>query len=406
VETTSRPLLRPDETEAGCAIAKPEIGDLGLALSGGGVRAAIFHLGVLRRLAADSMLERVTRLSTVSGGSLVIATLFSRSEMRWPLSAEFAQRVYPELRKLLTTTDLLTFRSVGVGGLLRFNIRLLTHRASVVADLLEERWGVQGRLPDLPETPTWWINTTSLHTGKNWRFARDEMGDWQFGAHYTPNYRIADAAAASAAVPYVIGALKLPLPAAGWFERDRATRETRDRKKPEVRSIRLWDGGAYENMGLEALYKPNHGLLGCDFLLSSDASGELVRGARMSPFGLLRGKLASPRLFDVTSDQIRALRSRMFVGDLEGSGIRGALVRMGNSVRELHIKGPKPEGPVSYDRFLSDEDVRLALLHPTDLAAVSESLFDRIARHGFEATDATLCARYPDHFPLSIGWKA
>jgi patatin-like phospholipase len=46
---------------------KPKIG---LALSGGGIRAAVFHLGVLRRLAAENLLEAVSSLSTVSGGSL------------------------------------------------------------------------------------------------------------------------------------------------------------------------------------------------------------------------------------------------------------------------------------------------------------------------------------------------
>ena len=41
-----------------------------LALSGGGFRATVFHLGVLARLAEESKLEEVNYLSTVSGGSL------------------------------------------------------------------------------------------------------------------------------------------------------------------------------------------------------------------------------------------------------------------------------------------------------------------------------------------------
>jgi predicted acylesterase/phospholipase RssA len=44
---------------------------LGLALAGGGFRASIFHLGVLRRLAELDLLRRVEVLSTVSGGSVV-----------------------------------------------------------------------------------------------------------------------------------------------------------------------------------------------------------------------------------------------------------------------------------------------------------------------------------------------
>ncbi len=48
---------------------------LGLALSGGGFRAAFFHLGVLARMAELDLLRRVEVLSTVSGGS-VIGTMY------------------------------------------------------------------------------------------------------------------------------------------------------------------------------------------------------------------------------------------------------------------------------------------------------------------------------------------
>jgi hypothetical protein len=44
---------------------------IGLALSGGGFRAAAFHLGVLKRLRELGLLDRVAVLSTVSGGSIV-----------------------------------------------------------------------------------------------------------------------------------------------------------------------------------------------------------------------------------------------------------------------------------------------------------------------------------------------
>jgi len=221
---------------------------IGLALSGGGVRAAVFHLGVLRRLARQGSLENVTTLSTVSGGSLVTAVIFSRAGLRWPTSADYLEVVYPALKTLLTTTDLFSFRAVGWSGLVRFNHKIVTHRARIIADLLERRWGVFGGLVELPDLPSWSINTTSLESGKNWRFSKLEMGDWQFGKHYNPPFRIAEAAAASAAVPYVLGALSLRLPKDGWFEEDLATKETRKRISPEKAAIRLWDGGAYENL--------------------------------------------------------------------------------------------------------------------------------------------------------------
>ena len=51
--------------------AEQEAPVVGLALSGGGFRAAAFHLGVLRRLRELGVLSHVRVMSTVSGGSIV-----------------------------------------------------------------------------------------------------------------------------------------------------------------------------------------------------------------------------------------------------------------------------------------------------------------------------------------------
>lgn len=376
---------------------------IGLSLSGGGIRAAVFHLGVLYRLALDGLLEQVTSLSTVSGGSLVTAALFAHSSMRWPTSSQYRNATYPKLRDLITSKDLFSLTALGWLGLVREGHRLLFSRAALLADLLEDRWGVNGMLADLPAEPVWAINATCIETGKNWRFSRREMGDWQFGRHYNPAFKIAQAAAASAAVPYAIGALAFDLPLEGWHRTDPATRKPLGKTTPLYRRVRLWDGGAYENLGLEFLYKPGEPLRGCDLLICSDASGPLLPPTERSFRKTLHGQLSSPRLFDITSDQIRALRSRMLVRDLEAGNVRGALIKMGNSVRDIDVRVGRNR--TDYDPFLSDEEGRLALGHPTDLRSPPLELFDRIARHGFEVADATLSARLPTEFPVTRVWQ-
>lgn len=47
----------------------------GLGLSGGGFRAAGFHVGVFRKLRQLKLLERIDMLSCVSGGSIAGAYL-------------------------------------------------------------------------------------------------------------------------------------------------------------------------------------------------------------------------------------------------------------------------------------------------------------------------------------------
>jgi predicted acylesterase/phospholipase RssA len=49
---------------------------LGLALSGGGFRAALFHIGVVARLADEGLLRQVRVISTVSGGAIVGALYY------------------------------------------------------------------------------------------------------------------------------------------------------------------------------------------------------------------------------------------------------------------------------------------------------------------------------------------
>lgn len=374
---------------------------IGLALSGGGTRAAVFHLGVLRRLATDKRLEQVTKLSTVSGGSLATAMVFSHGGMAWPNSREFEARIFPRLKELLTSTSLgdpLT--------LLRYlptsPWQVLFHRARLVARLLESRWGVSGRLIDLPDSPEWHANATCYETGKNWRFSKSEMGDWAFGRHGKPPFSLAEAAAASAAVPYVIGALKLRLPDAGWYATNPATGKPTVQVARPAGTVRLWDGGAYENLGLEALYKPGRGAIGCDFVLVSDASGA-IRDTRK---GGVRAGLSSPRLFDIAADQIRGLRSRMFVAALQSDEVSGALIRLGNSVRDIDRKVNRARVEADYARFQSEGDAQEALYHPTDLAAVTEQEFERITRNGFEVADAVLTAYCPAKFPSSIDWPA
>lgn len=359
---------------------------LGLALSGGGVRAAVFHLGVLEQLARQHRLEDVSQISTVSGGSLIVGAIFSKAGMRWPTSEQYRSEIFPGLRTMLTSGDLFSMVALGWKGVLRENVRILYRRGDILADLLQARWGVNGTLKDLPDTPEWHINTTCYETGKNWRFSKNMMGDWHFGRHFSPGVSIAKAIAASAGVPYAIGALRLELPEHGWWQADPATKKPKlkiDRPLPQVR---LWDGGAYENLGLEAIYKPVEGLQGCDFLICSDASGPLGRPKPFSFSGLLQGKLASPRLFDIASDQIRALRSRMLMGSIRRGEVRGILLKMGTSMRQFEMAQADMAGR------LTDEQGAASLNYPTNLTRVSEIDFDMIARHGSEVCEATMKA--------------
>jgi predicted acylesterase/phospholipase RssA len=77
-------------------------GDIGLTLSGGGYRAAAFHLGVIDYLKHLKMLDRVKMLSTVSGGTFTGAKL-ALAQVEKQSYADFFDSYY----NLLAKTDLL-----------------------------------------------------------------------------------------------------------------------------------------------------------------------------------------------------------------------------------------------------------------------------------------------------------
>jgi NTE family protein len=65
------------------------IKNIGLALSGGGIRAAVFHLGVIKWMAENKMLGNISKISSVSGASLAIGLIFSHNLFKWPTDSEF-----------------------------------------------------------------------------------------------------------------------------------------------------------------------------------------------------------------------------------------------------------------------------------------------------------------------------
>src|SRR5690349_41406 len=60
---------------------------IALCLSGGGYRAALFHLGALRRLNEMGVLSRIDKVAAVSGGSIIAAHLAQQAG-EWPAPGE------------------------------------------------------------------------------------------------------------------------------------------------------------------------------------------------------------------------------------------------------------------------------------------------------------------------------
>ncbi|HTP51489.1 MAG TPA: patatin-like phospholipase family protein [Anaeromyxobacteraceae bacterium] len=113
------------------------------------------------------------------------------------------------------------------------------------------------------------FNCTNLATGVDFRFSKPYAGDYRIGLIRNPMFRLATAVAASSAFPPFLSPVEIDVAAASFERVDGA--DLYDDASFRT-SLRLTDGGVYDNLGLETLVKR------LDTLLVSDAGAPLDCG--------------------------------------------------------------------------------------------------------------------------------
>jgi len=231
---------------------------IALCMSGGGYRAMLFHLGSLWRLNELHYLPKLSRVSSVSGGSITNGVL----AMNWKklgfdangLALNFDQQVTQPIRRMAS-------QSIDVSSILGGIFGGISQQ---VADHYNQYLYNHAKLKDLPnndEGPRFVFNATSLQTGVLWRFSKPYMGDWKVGLVRNPDVELATAVAASSAFPPLLSPCVLKLDP-NSFDPDikPAPGITADFRKQAV----LADGGVYDNLGLETAWKQNKTVLVSD----------------------------------------------------------------------------------------------------------------------------------------------
>lgn len=168
---------------------------IGLAFSGGGYRAAAYHIGVLRTLYKLGILDKVDVISSVSGGSIVAAYYaLHQSEGYEAFEASFIEKLQHSVVKKVYWTGIFTIIiAVALFLVLPFFI-------SIIANLMFLGMGVflfywqykvlpwnrfiekqyrknffgEAKLKNLPERPLVAINATDVETGTLYVFSRQD----------------------------------------------------------------------------------------------------------------------------------------------------------------------------------------------------------------------------------------
>jgi NTE family protein len=357
---------------------------LAIALSGGGFRATLASIGVLRFLADAGVLGQVRHVSSVSGGSIANG-LFA---MNYPgLAAhEFSAEAFVELVQA-PAIRMISTRSLS-SELLRNFWRLFgpKNRTTLLADAFD-RWFFHGlRLHDLPPPCRFVFNAADLTTGVRFGFEREFSGDYVLGrvASQQIGLRLADAIAISAAVPGLLAtySLKAGFPCANG------------------RVAKLVDGGAYENTALEPVDDlPDH------FLVAMNAGGIF----RTGPLGWIPIVKTLQRSEALLYRQSTGLRMRQMVerfrlrekADREGTP-PPAQARWGvlfGLATTPPASATWTEAPLS-----SGEPLRLSQLK-TSFAQFSRDDCVKLVRQAWWLTGASIAAYHPNLLTGLPAWR-
>jgi predicted acylesterase/phospholipase RssA len=363
--------------EGGEALRRAYLGKVGLALSGGGFRASLFHIGVLARLAERDVLRHVEVLSCVSGGSILGAFYYLKLrrllqekpdgeigpqdyvDLVGELAEQFLDGVREDLRgrlgadfednwKMLRSSRYSrTNRAGGLFEELLFSKIEKTSRDDAKQPWLMTELFVQppGRPGFSPRYENWRrgakvpilvLNATALNTGHNWQFTASWMGeppssvDERVDAnprlrrmyyrdaprgHSDPDYQQPPLSLAVAASAGVPG-LFPPVSLDGLYD---------------DWSVKLVDGGVHDNQGIASLLEQD-----CTVPLVSDASGQM--GQLEYPNRRALGSLG--RTNSILMSRVRGAQYADLVGRLRSGTLRRLMI--------VHLKKGLPARPLDW----------------------------------------------------------
>jgi NTE family protein len=357
-------------------IRPPEPG-IALCLSGGGYRAMVFHAGALLRLNECGYLHKLARISSVSGGSIAAGVL----ALAWP------KLQFDDLNRATNFRDLV--------------VAPICKLASRTIDIPAVLWGVLGpgtvaeriahyyrkylfgkaTLQDLPDSPRFVFNATSLQSKSLWRFSKTYLWDWRVGKVSQPKVELAVAVGASSAFPPVLSPVVLDLRKMAFEAHSGDSLQ----RPPFTTEAVLTDGGVYDNLGLETAWKHY------DTILVSDGGGMYATEEKPS-----RGWLQhTRRVFDLIDNQVRSLRKRQLITSFENGTRKGTYWSIWSDIANYQT-----------DANLEARFEKTALLAstPTRLKSLDTVAQQRLLNWGYVICDAALRKHVLPELSASAGF--
>ncbi|MBJ7882912.1 patatin-like phospholipase family protein [Gelidibacter salicanalis] len=267
---------------------------IALSMSGGGYRAASFHLGILSYLNAiqynnKPLLENVKAISTVSGGTITGAFYAVGIQKNKPFN-----KIYHELLKWMREQDLVkdALTKISTKGIWKYAYKK-KNLINAFAEIYDETLFKNDTLEVLNSLENSHLefvcfNATEFLTGLQFRFQHG--GSYNFfgtnelrisNNHYI-DVRVGDIVAASSAFPGGFEPLSLP---DDFFDPDSEVyRMIQKKLKDEGGSMGLMDGGIFDNQGTSSLlrYENKKSTTAFDLYFLCDVSSPYLAPFRFS----------------------------------------------------------------------------------------------------------------------------
>jgi NTE family protein len=376
-QETSQPALKPTKV-------RPK--KIGIGLSGGGYRAALFHLGVLRALHESRILAEVETVSSVSGGSILAGYLAvvksGLPEVAGLQFDDWESRIARPFRSLMT-------RDVRTGPIIKHllwnwafpNLRF-RNLAENIGDLLKT--GASGEtttLKALPESPNFVFCASDLVHGVNWEFTRERVGSYCSKYAKIPDLELSVAVAASASFPPVFG------PYTFDFTKYRSSSDAE--KNKFLKRMMLSDGGVYDNLGFEPILKTHSEIYLSDGGKPFAFSNSALPWARYS------------RFFSVMMNQVADLRRRQFFADLTEGRFKGSFVTIDGDGRDCNRRNPSAIPVTGPSGYAESEVLRIIAIR-TDLDRFSDAESRILENHGYCTMAGRLKSKQAARIPAGV----
>jgi NTE family protein len=342
----------------------------------------LFHAGALWRLNEWGYLKKLTRISSVSGGSITAGVLgYKWSQLAFNqngTATNFDSAIVQPIRTLAGKT----IDDVSIIG----GIFLPGSVADKVTDAYRKYLFGAATLQDLPsDPPRFVINATSVQSGALWRFSKPFMADYRVGVVRNPTMELAVAVAASSAFPPVLSPLKMEVDSSRY---DPPTGQPSEdlHREPYLSDVVLTDGGVYDNLGLETVWKKYRTILvsdgGAKIAAEPEPKGDWARHAR--------------RINDITDNQVRSLRKRLLLNSFTDNIRTGTYWSIRSDISDYAATGSLP-CPFVQTTALANLKTRLQRLEPL--------IQERVINWGYAICDAAMrkwvdtTLTEPDQFP-------